>query len=440
MSARPPIPWLRVLGALARGRVPGQAVIQYSDACNASCGHCGMSVKRSFPRSKLTPDKVKPLLDALAARGVMAVSFTGGEPLLYLDEIAECVRHAKSLGMRSVRTGSNGFFLKGADKPGFRDRAARYADALAQSGCTAFWISLDASVAAVHERHRGLSGVVEGMRQGLPIFHERGLYPAANLCINRRMDGSPESGEAGPGAPFDATAFYERFRRAFVSYFAFAAELGFTSANVCYPMLGESFGQDQVVYRAAGDEAFIRFAPEERVPLYRALFDAVTLFRPRLRIFTPKSALHAMIQTAKGRPGADFPCRGGLDFFFIDAAGMRVFPCGFRGTEDLTGEVLSGRPIRGATKDCRKCDWECFRDPSRLFGPMLELFRNPLALARRMARDPEWAALWREDLRYLRACGWFDGSKPPEMRALAARAKVRPLRTGFFEEEARPVR
>ena len=47
MSARPPIPWLRVLGALARGRVPGQAVIQYSDACNASCGHCGMSVKRS---------------------------------------------------------------------------------------------------------------------------------------------------------------------------------------------------------------------------------------------------------------------------------------------------------------------------------------------------------------------------------------------------------
>jgi len=433
------IPWLRVAGALVRGRAPGQAVIQYSDACNASCGHCGMSVKNSFPRSKLTPDKVKPLLDLLAARGVMAVSFTGGEPLLYLDEIAQCVRHARSLGMRSVRTGSNGFFLRGWDKPGFRDRVEKYADALAGSGCTAFWISLDASVALEHERHRGLAGVVEGMRQGLPIFHERGLYPAANLCINRRMDGRDRDGDGAPGQPFDPRAFYERFRRAFIGYFGFAAELGFTSANVCYPMLGESFGQDQVVYQAAGDEAFIRFAPKERVPLYKALFDAVTLFRPRLRIFTPKSALRAMIASAEGRPETDFPCRGGLDFFFIDAAGMRVFPCGFRGSEDLTEAIAGKKPIKASGKNCRLCDWECFRDPSRLFGPMLELAGNPLALVKRAARDPAWARLWWEDMRYLRACGWFDGSKPPRLRAMAARAKVRPPRAGF-PEEARPVR
>lgn len=411
MSAKTHIPWLKVVKALAAGRVPGQAVIQYTDACNARCGHCGMSLDNHFPRTKLEPENIKRLIDKLAARGVLAVSFTGGEPLLYLDEVAGCIRYARKAGMRSVRTGTNGYFLRGAGEPGFRERVGRYAATLAENGCTAFWISLDAASDAEHETHRGLPGVVRGMREGLPIFHEHGLFPAANLCINRNMDGL--QAREIPGAPFDPHAFYERFRRAFMLYFAHVLELGFTAANVCHPMLGDAFGSGEIVYQAASSEDFIRFRPEEKAPLYRALMDAVSLFRPRLRIFTPKSALLSMIRAAEGDPRQGYPCRGGLDFFFVDAAGMRAFPCGYRGGEDLTSLIETGGRTGGKGEACERCDWECFRDPSHLFGPLREAFTSPISLARRFARDPHWARLWISDLRYLRSCGWFDASRPP---------------------------
>ncbi len=426
MNARNHIPWLKVVKNLAAGRVPGQAVIQFTDACNARCGHCGMSLENRFPRTKLAPERVKGLIDKLAARGVLAASFTGGEPLLYLDEVAECIRYARKAGMRSVRTGTNGFFLRGADEPGFRERVGRYAATLAESGCTAFWISLDSSSAPEHETHRGLTGVVRGMREGLPIFHERGLFPAANLCINRRMDGLSEP--ENPGAPFDPQAFYERFRRAFMLYFAQVKELGFTSANVCHPMLGDAFGAGEIIYQAASNEDFIRFRPEEKAPLYRALMDAVSFFRPRLRIFTPQSTLLSMIRAAQGDPRQGYPCRGGLDFFFVDAAGMRVFPCGYRGGEDLSDLVKSGRKTDGG-ESCERCDWECFRDPSHLFGPLREFFTSPAALVRRFARDPEWAKLWFGDLRYLRSCGWFDARRPPSPSTNSSRRIHRPVNT-----------
>ena len=41
--------------SLLRGRVPGQLVIQYTDACNARCPQCGMRTTERYLRSKLEP-------------------------------------------------------------------------------------------------------------------------------------------------------------------------------------------------------------------------------------------------------------------------------------------------------------------------------------------------------------------------------------------------
>jgi 2-iminoacetate synthase ThiH len=71
--------------SLFNGRLPGQLVIQYSNYCNADCPQCGMRRSATLKRHTLDRDVVKKLIDDAAARGVQSLSFTGGEPLLFLN-------------------------------------------------------------------------------------------------------------------------------------------------------------------------------------------------------------------------------------------------------------------------------------------------------------------------------------------------------------------
>jgi hypothetical protein len=66
------------------------------------------------------------------------------------------------------------------------------------------------------------------------------------------------------------------------------------------------------------------------------------------------------------------------------------------------------------------CDWECFRDPSELFGPLLSVFSAPLSLIRKMRSDRDYFSVWLDDLRYYRACDFFDGRRPPDFARLSA--------------------
>lgn len=422
------VPWLRVVRSLVSGRTPGQAVIQLGDACNATCLHCAMSAKNRFPRTALRVDAVKKLLDRLAERGVLAVSFTGGEPLLHPEAVARCASHARSVGMASVRTGSNGFFLRGSDRPDFADKVGRLADLLLENGLTNFWLSLDSADTAFHEKHRGLSGVVRGMARGLPVFARHGLHPAANLCVNRRMGGRDLDTRG-----MDAQTLRAHYYKDFALYFAHVLELGFCSVNICHPMTPQVCDPAQTVYQAASEADFITFRPEEQAPLYQALLDAVTDFRKRLQIFTPRSTLLSMIRHRQGQGFAGYGCRGGMDFFFVDSAGMDAFPCGYRGGEKLTA-ILEGSPKADTgLEPCTRCDWECFRDPSHLFGPLLDLFSNPLGLVGRFARDPRWARFWLGDVLYLRSCNWFDARRTP-------RYGPRSARRGGVREDADPGR
>ncbi len=69
---------------------------QYTDRCNASCAQCGMRVGNRFPRSTLRPEILWPQIEAMARRGVAAISFTGGEPHLCLKDIAPLARRART--------------------------------------------------------------------------------------------------------------------------------------------------------------------------------------------------------------------------------------------------------------------------------------------------------------------------------------------------------
>lgn len=407
-------------GKFARNRIPGQVVIQITSRCNALCPQCGMRRSADIPRASLSGIAIKKILDGCAAKNVQAISFTGGEPLLMLDDLIDWICYADSAGIPFIRTGTNGFLLCGADRPGFTDRVKRLADRLAATPLRNFWISIDSFLPEVHEKMRGLPGVVAGIEKALPIFHMAGLYPSANLGINRLVGGK-KTKSLDPQRFLRRTAyleeFYHRFSDALDAFYRFISDLGFTIVNTCYPMSisrqEQQSGLD-AVYAATTVEDVVRFAADEKAMLYKALLDTIPRHRDRLRIFSPLSSVYMLHRFYSGQrsPFNASGCRGGVDFFFIDAVGGDTYPCGYRGKENLGKfSELNLKALR-PDKDCHRCDWECFRDPSELCAPLLEIMHSPLQLFSKMTADPTYRRLWLEDLKYYRRCDLFDGRRP----------------------------
>lgn len=415
----------RQAAGLLRGRVPGQLVIQLTDRCNAACPQCGMRATARFDRSCLSMDEVRRMIDAAAEKGVQALSFTGGEPMLRFADLAELIRYAGAAGIPYIRTGTNGFFFMNGHRPDAASRISRIVETLADTPLHNFWISIDSAVADVHESMRGFPGVVEGIEKALPRFHEAGIYPSLNLGINRNI--SPETLGFAPAAASDPEArleeFHHRFRNGFRAFYRFAVEMGFTIVNSCYPMsldaAEEGEGGLSAVYAASAVDPVIRFSRGEKALLFKALLETIPEFRSRIRIFSPRASVYALYRQYDG--GADpppYPCRGGIDFFFVNARDGDTYPCGYRGRENL-GKFWDLDPAsRRDAPPCTACDWECFRDPSELFGPLLDAASRPRDLIRRVWKDGTWAALWAQDLAYYRACGWFDGRRPPDPETL----------------------
>jgi MoaA/NifB/PqqE/SkfB family radical SAM enzyme len=410
---------LSYLAPIIKKRAPGQLVIQMTDQCNARCPQCGMRVMEKFDRSTISPDVGKRIIDSAAAKGIQAISFTGGEPFLEIELLVELIDYAASAGIRFIRTGTNGFFFRDLGGPYFEDRIKKIADLLGETKLRNLWISIDSSEPQMHESMRGLSGVVQGIEKALPIFHDRGIYPSANLGINRGIAGRTMISlvkNEGISAQERNDDFHRQFLNAFNDYYSFIINVGFTMVNACYPMSTLVADQSiKSVYAADSTANMINFSAEEKGLMFKALFDAIPAFRHRIRIFSPRMSLYALWKAYADNDNNFYGCRGGIDFFFIDAKENNTYPCGYRGNEDL-GKFwdleLNGPAPTNA--QCRKCDWECFRDPSQLFGPLLHIIKSPLGYVKRVLKNPTTFKLWIEDLFYYKVCEFFDGRKPPD--------------------------
>jgi hypothetical protein len=304
------------------------------------------------------------------------------------------------------------------------DRIARM---LSATPLRNLWISLDSAMPSVHEKMRGLPGVIAGIEKALPVFRDHGMFPAANLGINRRI-GGPVTEDLvqtdGMGDGEYLEAFYIAYREAFRRFFRLVTDLGFTMVNMCYPMSFEKSQKDgplTPIYGANSQDRLVHFSRGEKAILFKAVADTIPEFRSQIRVFSPRSALYALYRQYNGHSGgASYPCRGGIDFFYVDSKDGDVYPCGFRGSENL-GKLwaMNGNGYENKAH-CRLCDWECFRDPSELFGPVLEGLSFPLNLLKRFRKDKLHFRLWLEDLRYYRACHLFHGRTAPDMARLAA--------------------
>ncbi len=415
---------LHELTPFFKGRLPGQLVIQYASHCNADCPQCGMRRSQVFQRSRLDQDRVKRLIDDGARRGVQALSFTGGEPLLFLDDLLELINHAASAGIGYIRTGTNGFLFMGSERPDFEARISALAARIAATKLYTFWISLDSADPEEHERMRGLPGVVRGIEKALPIFHAHGVYPSVNLGINRHTGGrNPRLYEPD----LEGEEFSALFREAFRRFYSFVQGLGFTIVNACYPMSdtpeepGAPAGGEGLsrVYGAASADRVISFSPEEKGLLFQALFETIPLFRGQMRIFSPRCSLYSLVRKFRDHIPPQYSCRGGHDFFFVESERGNIHPCGY--LPEVFAELPDLRPREpriSRRKECQLCEWECFRDPSEMLGPLAELFSNPLRLAGKLWRDPKFFRILAEDLRYYQSCGFFNCRLPPDLQAM----------------------
>lgn len=413
-------------------RVPGQLVIQMTDQCNARCPQCGMRVTEKFKRSTLRPDDIKRMLDAAAQRNFQSVSFTGGEPMLHINMLCDLIRHAGRIGIPFIRTGTNGFVFSHPEKNNFKSRIERLAEKLAQTPIRNFWISIDSAEAKTHEKMRGFKNLIRGIETALPIFHSRGLYPSANLGINRNLGGETtrfsRQTKSFMSEEEYLSFFYQKYKEGFDRFYRFIINLGFTIVNTCYPM---SIGDEETsaglnpVYAATTTSSIVRYSSSEKSLMFKALIETVKKFRSKIRIFSPLCALHTLHTQYKKTTHPSYSCLGGIDFFFVDAKDADTYPCGYRGKESL-GKIWNLNLKKLLRPHCTLCDWECFRDPSELFGPILEMSAHPIHLGKKFYQSPEYFQYWYNDLKYYRACNYFNGRKAPNYTKLKIMAQKRP--------------
>jgi MoaA/NifB/PqqE/SkfB family radical SAM enzyme len=378
-----------------------------------------MRREAEIERVKLPAETVRKALRDCAENGVEAVSFTGGEPFINIPEIISLLDYAGNLNIPYLRSGTNGYMFSSGGKAAGLDKLIHFVESLVKSPLRNFWISMDSADTETHERLRGLPGAIDGISKALPVFHARGLYPAVNLGLNRCIAGAmiPPLGEAGSE---DEEAFLENFRRGFGAFFTKAIDMGFTMANVCYPMSFESadLGTEKPAYGAISDDIMVRFSRRELRLVFRALLETIPAFRKSLRIFTPLSTLYAL--SRENSRELLFPCLGGICYFYMDSRDGHIYPCGYRGNEDMGASVVERRTAPGEQNSaglqpyCKKCHWECFMDPSQLFGILRYMIRHPCKTWFGKTFDRRMLRLWFADVKYYLACGLFDGRKPPE--------------------------
>jgi hypothetical protein len=401
------------------GDIPGQLVIQTTNHCKGACPQCGMRKSAAIERCSLTAEIIQKTVNQCAENGFEAVSFTGGEPFVNMDKLFSALDYAGEAKIRYLRTGTNGFMLAPNGKSADIEQITLFTQRLSVTKVRNFWISIDSADTQMHETMRGLPGVVEGIQKALPIFHSYGLYPAANLGINRNISGLLIERLNGLD---DEERFLEAFKSGFTAFFQKVIQMGFTIANVCYPMSSNNEEVANFAYGAISADYIVSFSPRELTLVFQALFEVVSVFRDKIRIFTPLSMLYAM---ASEDETLLLPCLGGIRYFYMDSRDGHIYPCGYRGNEDLGDDLQKAvRQAASSQANCIKCHWECFRDPSQLFGIARSMLRHPIQTFIKNQIDPTIRRLWFEDIKYYIACDFFDGRTAPRQQKTPSRTRV----------------
>lgn len=140
-------------------------------ACNLACDHCYASAHARPSPVELTPAEARSVVLDLAAFGVPALLFSGGEPLTRSD-LLPLVRHAVANGLR-VTLSSNGTLID--------EKCAR---AIALAGVEYVGISIDGD-RRHHDRMRRCVGAHDMARAGLQALRGAQVRRGVRLTLTQ---------------------------------------------------------------------------------------------------------------------------------------------------------------------------------------------------------------------------------------------------------------
>jgi organic radical activating enzyme len=139
-----------------------QIAFGYSTQCNIRCGHC-VAADESRPTAKMDIDRAKDTIHEMARCNVTGISFTAGEPFLFLDDICELIQLCRKYGIYS-RIVTNGYWAK------TREKADRVVLDLMSNGLS----QLRLSYSRWHQQHVNRENIIHAalscQKHGLDYF------------------------------------------------------------------------------------------------------------------------------------------------------------------------------------------------------------------------------------------------------------------------------
>lgn len=147
--------------AIRKGRAPRAPVLVSLFAtyrCNHDCFMCSTLATaaryKQAGRTEMDTRELKALIDEIAGMGAVALSLTGGEPMVRKDAV-ELLAHARRRGLWT-HLNTNGSLID-----------AEKARAIVAVGVDSVNISLDGAAAEVHDRLRRHAGSFDGVRSAV---------------------------------------------------------------------------------------------------------------------------------------------------------------------------------------------------------------------------------------------------------------------------------
>jgi radical SAM protein with 4Fe4S-binding SPASM domain len=139
--------------------------------CNLRCRHC-YSDSGTQLGDELTVEEIKALIDHLADMGVLAITFTGGEPLMH-PHIFELMEYAKKKPL-TLLLFTNATLI-----------TPKVVEKLKELQIYKVNVSIDGPDSKTHDRFRGVDGAFKKTIRGVNLLREAGIAVQTSISVTK---------------------------------------------------------------------------------------------------------------------------------------------------------------------------------------------------------------------------------------------------------------
>ncbi|MFX0104144.1 MAG: radical SAM protein [Candidatus Hodarchaeota archaeon] len=159
-----------ILNNITNRKIPYSAQIELTLRCNGKCPFCSIhSLPESILGTDMTTEQIKFLIDQIADLGVLALSFTGGEPTLRRD-LPELIYHTGIINGFMNGIATNGYLLPKL----FKEHKIE--------GLDYVLLSLDYPTAKLHDKMRGIR-VFNRVIESIKLLNKHDIKPIISTVV-----------------------------------------------------------------------------------------------------------------------------------------------------------------------------------------------------------------------------------------------------------------